>query len=701
MTSRPAAGCGCTSTPSTGPCVGELSSPQQRLTAVRDAVADETEPLVTLTHLLRLCRDEHATLWERMNDRDCRHHVECLRADLADELPAPGTETTLSAGLRRALAAALAPAGDIPPVVVARDLAELVDETFGHTFAASFARRSPYQPRVGDPVPLDRPDLRRITDLPATTPPWRLAHRLDETRRVRLAGGWAAQFRVVLDYCLADVLTGLVDRDTVVATCHPNRTVEEFDLPEDGSGRSFPVRPHDLERQRGAIDRQVAAAVRAGASIVVLPELAVTEPLARYLEHWVRRPDGPRLLVTGSFHAETAEPGSVEDGRQRRNTALAWVRGSDRPLVHDKHSPADRPVREDIHPQGWPEVRIYVTADGWHLVLAVCRDLLNPQAVHALSEAGANLVLVPAMSETLLAFGGPAAQLVGTEQALVAVANNPTEWPDDDGTVVQATRALFGHPAFVQQTRPVTTADAAPGIALLHVGSGTVTWSAEDPGETGDGGGRSGHGRGTAQLPPWAERLARRTRRWTEETPATTTVTLRTAAVLVLLSDGPSGPTVLLTERVRDLIDYPGELVFPGGAADPADDGPVGTALREAREEVGLDPGTTVVIGRLPAVALPDSGFLVTPVLAWSPSPPVVVRWNVAEVRRVLRVPLADWRRAVREGSAGASGGPDRPVRCGRMTAAMLDLLASMAGIVGTPLQPAGGAEGERPVTDG
>ena len=81
-------------------------------------------------------------------------------------------------------------------------------------------------------------------------------------------------------------------------------------------------------------------------------------------------------------------------------------------------SPADRPVPEDITPQGWPELRVHVSADGWHLVIAICRDLLNPQAVYALSEVGANLVLVPSMSETLIAFGGPVGQLVGTTQPL-------------------------------------------------------------------------------------------------------------------------------------------------------------------------------------------------------------------------------------------------------------------------------------------
>jgi 8-oxo-dGTP pyrophosphatase MutT (NUDIX family)/predicted amidohydrolase len=660
-------------------CVGDLSTPEQRSAALRDAVVVEAEPLVALTHLLRLCRDEHPVLWERMNDPLCRAHVTCVRADLADVLPAPGTTSTLERGLRNAMVAALVPAEDVPVVVVARALAELLDTHFGHTFLSSFAARSPYQPRVGDPVPLDGYDLRRVTDLATTSPPWRLANRLDETRRVRLAGEWAAQFRVVFDYCLADVLAGVVDRDTVVATCHPNRSLEEFSLPRDRQGRSFPVRPRDVARQRVTIDRLVGAAVDAGASVVVLPELSVTEPMAMELEHWVRRPGGPRLLVTGSFHTQAAATDGDPAGVRRRNRALAWVRGSDRPLVHDKHSPADRPVREDIRPQGWPDLRIHVTADGWHLVLAVCRDLLNPHAVHALSEAGANLVLVPAMSETLMAFGGPVAQLVGSEQAMVAVANNPARWSDPGDPVVRtAPHALLGHPGFERQTRSVATAGPGVGVALLQVGSGEVTWLPDDDGSTGPRLGRHATDDGGSEPPPWVEQLSRRADRWVTEWPRSAAVTLRTAAVLVLLTDGSAGPAVLLTERSADLSHYPGQLVFPGGVTEGGDDGPVATALREAREEVGLGPTDIHVIGPLCPLALPDSGFLVTPVLAWSSSAGALEDVNPAEVRTLIRVSMRDWRRAVEEALRSAGPADREPPPCGPMTETVLDLLASM-----------------------
>ena len=358
-------------------------------------MADEGEPLVTLTHLLRLCRDDHPVLWSGAVDPSSRARLIRIQAEVEALLPAPGTTVVLEDGVRRAMVDALEPVDDLPPVSIARTLAELLDAHYGHTFAGSFARRSPYQPRVGDPVPLGGVDLRRVTALPPTAPPWRLANRLDETRRVRLAGEWAAQFRMVFDYCLADALEGVVGADTVIATCHPNTSLDEFDRPDRTSGRSFPIRPTDLHRQRVEIDRLLGAAVAAGASIVVLPELCVTESMAFGLQGWVRRPNGLRLLVAGSYH-HRPDTGGVPGAGRRRNTALAWIRGSERPISHDKHSPADRPLGEDIQPQGWPELRIYVTADGWHVVLAICRDLLNPLAVHALAEAGVNLVLAPA-----------------------------------------------------------------------------------------------------------------------------------------------------------------------------------------------------------------------------------------------------------------------------------------------------------------
>jgi hypothetical protein len=456
------------------PCVAQLTSPAERLAALRRAVAEEREPVVTLTQLLRLCRDEHGVLWEQVNDPECQERVNGALRPLTDLVPAASPVPTLEAELRARLVAALEPADGVPPVVLAHALARFLDDRFAHAFERFFKERSPYQPAVGDPLPLDFPSLRQLTAMPFTSPPWRLANRLDQTRHLRLAGEWAVQFRVVFDYCLADSPAGLITADTRIATCHPNRSLDEFALPRDSHGRTFPIRPIDLDAQRAATNQLIAVATRAGASLVVLPELCVTAERARELHGWVRRPDGPDLLVAGSYHHEDHHDGDALP-RRRRNTALVWARGHDQPITHDKHSAADAPIMEDIQPQGWPELRVHVI-DGWHLVVAVCRDLLNPYAVHALAEVGANLVLVPAMSQTLLAFGGPGANLVGSCQALVAVANNPGEWPSENQPPARPARALFGHPGFDEQTVTVHSPDPDPGIALLAVRSAEVSW---------------------------------------------------------------------------------------------------------------------------------------------------------------------------------------------------------------------------------
>lgn len=117
--------------------------------------------------------------------------------------------------------------------------------------------------------------------------------------------------------------------------------------------------------------------------------------------------------------------------------------------------------------------------------------------------------------------------------------------------------------------------------------------------------------------------------------------TARPSAVLMLFGAGPQGPDLLLTERSHGLRSHPGQLSFPGGSADPGDTGPVETALREAREEVGVDPAGVEVIGCLPPLWVPPSNFAVTTVLAWWRHPGPVGVVDPFEVASVLRVPLA------------------------------------------------------------
>lgn len=118
---------------------------------------------------------------------------------------------------------------------------------------------------------------------------------------------------------------------------------------------------------------------------------------------------------------------------------------------------------------------------------------------------------------------------------------------------------------------------------------------------------------------------------------------IRQAAVLVLFWNEPETGAVhvLLTERSAHLAKHPGQISFPGGAVEEFDDDVAATALREAQEEVGLDPARVEVLGALPPAPVPISGFNVTPVIAVTEDPGVLAP-QVGEVEHVLKVALAD-----------------------------------------------------------
>jgi 8-oxo-dGTP pyrophosphatase MutT (NUDIX family) len=133
-----------------------------------------------------------------------------------------------------------------------------------------------------------------------------------------------------------------------------------------------------------------------------------------------------------------------------------------------------------------------------------------------------------------------------------------------------------------------------------------------------------------------------------DEATATVTGAKRDAAVLVLFSgpfDSPSGglpegADLLVTVRASTLRQHAGQAAFPGGAADPGDGGPVGTALREAREETGIDTSRLQPLITLDRMFIPPSGFHVVPVLAYSPDPGPVGVVDESETAIVARVPV-------------------------------------------------------------
>jgi 8-oxo-dGTP pyrophosphatase MutT (NUDIX family) len=151
-----------------------------------------------------------------------------------------------------------------------------------------------------------------------------------------------------------------------------------------------------------------------------------------------------------------------------------------------------------------------------------------------------------------------------------------------------------------------------------------------------------------SDVPDWLAGLAVAAQAFTVPTSSRPPVSGgRQSAVLVLFGEGPAGPDLLFIQRSAGLRRHAGQPAFPGGALEDDEladlvDGPVAAALREAREEVGVDPADVDVLATLPAMFIPRSGFRVVPVLAWWRTPSAVRPIDVGEVAAVERIPVAD-----------------------------------------------------------
>jgi 8-oxo-dGTP pyrophosphatase MutT (NUDIX family) len=111
------------------------------------------------------------------------------------------------------------------------------------------------------------------------------------------------------------------------------------------------------------------------------------------------------------------------------------------------------------------------------------------------------------------------------------------------------------------------------------------------------------------------------------------------AAVLVPLLVRAGAACTVLTLRSSALRAHSGQWSFPGGRIDDGDEHATATALREAEEEIGIDPARVEILGLLGNVTT-GTGYTITPVVARI-APPTVYRLNPAEVAEVLEVPLA------------------------------------------------------------
>jgi 8-oxo-dGTP pyrophosphatase MutT (NUDIX family) len=163
----------------------------------------------------------------------------------------------------------------------------------------------------------------------------------------------------------------------------------------------------------------------------------------------------------------------------------------------------------------------------------------------------------------------------------------------------------------------------------------------------------------------------------------------RASAVLVLFAAGldrAQDPELLFIERSATLRLHAGQPAFPGGTIDATDSGPVAAALREAAEEVGVVPSGVDVVGVLPELYIPRTGFRVVPVLAWWRQPTAVAPVDAGEVAAVERISVTELADPAARVMVRVPGGGRSPAFAVRgliiwgFTAGLVDRLLALGG---------------------
>ncbi len=291
----------------------------------------------------------------------------------------------------------------------------------------------------------------------------RAAERPDQTRRCRLYDPSAAappiRFANDLTPHLSEVLAGAA----FLATAHPTASTDELTM-------SFPVVARDAADHLAACEGLLSAAFAEHVAVVVFPEFtgypAVTDRLRQLT------PTTPALVVAGSGHVSAAN--------RRRNRSLVWIARKTgnipvgAPLAVDKMVPYDGSLGSEPLTDTGEAITVQVDAP-WRAAFGICRDLLNNDAIDALSQLGVNLVAVPACSPKTTNLATNAAALAANGPGLAIVANGPRYFHDErTGSDIDVPLAVFATPLDqVPNPRHIETCDP-PGLCVYDAESNTV-----------------------------------------------------------------------------------------------------------------------------------------------------------------------------------------------------------------------------------
>ena len=331
-----------------------------------------------------------------------------------------------------------------PRAVVARMVAESIDDALGHRFVAIFRRRGVWRIGPGEPFPVVQPDLRRIFGAPLLTLPDRREAPIERTRRLALAPATDG-IDLAVDLSSAAIAPPPPPGAEVVAALPIAAPTRELDWTDSRSGRGDRPVFHDV---RPVASTDVAARVEAlledacarGAAIVLFPELSVDDgALARVRAVLGRAAAPPALVVAGSRH--------VRIGGALRNVATLVTAAGD--VTHAKFNPYFAGEQLEDIALVPAELRAHGFVDeGGRLVcsvvLAICKDFLAPGAQRALEALRPTLVLVPAWSQKTAIFESDAVGLTGKTQAIVVIANqaDPAAAGGEDPAVLVVTRPV-------------------------------------------------------------------------------------------------------------------------------------------------------------------------------------------------------------------------------------------------------------------